>query len=199
MNDYGFLKRLKNKREKKMKSFRVSFMIVAVLSWGFMFETASAKPAHENKKVISLSKQEVDKCVKVLPIFIKEFPDFNPMKSQKGKPAEKNNITDIVAGDKLKKLDAFSVKHGYKNFNDFARNFTGIMSAYMYFKTLEAKKMFDLQAKDLPPEVAALMATQMKPINANLEKLKKKVSPELLEAVESQVSKIDGIFGIKMP
>lgn len=158
--------------------------------------SAVAGPGKETKKAISLNAKQVSECVKVLPVFIKEFPEFNPLKGAKGKPGAKPNMAAMIAEAKIKKLDAFSVKHGYKDFNNFARHFTGVMSGYMYYKTLEAKKMFDAQAKNLPPETAMIMAAQMKPINSSLEKLKKTVTPELLAAVKPHVAELNKIMGL---
>ena len=148
------------------------------------------------KKKISLTPEQVAKCVKVLPDFMKQFPSLSPLGSGNGGAAP--NMAAMLKGFATQQhnLDAFAVKHGYKNFKDFAYSFTCVMSGYAYFTTLNAKNMVEQQCKILPPETAALMKVQMQPINNTLKNLKKTVTPTLLKAVKPHMSELNKIMGL---
>lgn len=182
-----------------MKTFKsVAVGIIFFITFGAQVAMSQEKQGTIKKeKVIDLNAEQVAQCVKLLPEFMKSFPAFNPMSNPQAKPAANPDIAALMAGAKIKKLDAFSQKNGYKDFKDFARSFTGVMSGYMYYKTQAAKKMFETQAKQLPPETAAILALQMKPINDNLQRLKATVSPELLKAVKPHVPALDKVMGLK--
>lgn len=156
------------------------------------------KMLKKKPKVIALNSEQVAKCVKLLPAFMKEFPAFNPLTNTNARPGKnKQNIAALVTGTKKQKLDAFCQKNGYKDFNDFARSFTGVMSAYMYYKSKEAIKMVKDHANNLPPETASLMKVQLKPLIDNMQKLKDTVSPELLVSVKTHLPALDEVMGLQ--
>lgn len=152
--------------------------------------------AKTEKKKINLTPQEVDKCLSVLPEFIKDFPAFNPLSGAAAKSSGPPNVQGLISSANINKLNSFAAKNGYKDFNAFARNFTGVMSGYMYFKTKSVQQMFEEQAKNLPPETAAIMKTQMKPVEIALKKLEETVTPELLNAVKPHIAELDKIMGL---
>ena len=180
----------------KRLSMMLSVGIVCFVFCSSLNSFAGGKKPAAGKKKISLTKAEVDKCMAVLPAFIQEFPKFNPLSGGMGKSGGVN-IKAMASGTNLTKLNAFAVKNGYKDFREFAKAFTGVMSGYMYYKTKDVKKMFEAQLKTLPPATAALMKSQMKPMDRSLKKLEKTVTPELLEAVKPYKDTMDKIMGIE--
>jgi hypothetical protein len=157
----------------------------------------SEKRVAASKKKINLTEKEVNKCIAVLPAFIMEFPEFNPLSGAAAKASGPPNMKSMIAKADLSKLNTFATKNGYKDFNGFARHFAGVISGYMYYKTEDMQKMFEAQTKNLPPATAALMKSQMKPMQRAMKKLQAKVSPELLKAVKPHVAAIDKVMGIQ--
>jgi len=149
------------------------------------------KPAVVKKK-ITLTEKEVNKCIAVLPVFLKKFPSFNPLTGIAANLPGNSGVKSMASSINIPKLNAFAVSNGYRNFNDFATHFTGIMSGYMYYKTKEMQKMLE----NLPPATAVFMKNNIKSVNVTLEKLEANVSPEFLKALKPHVAAIDKILGL---
>ena len=179
---------------KNMFVFSVFFVLLTSMS---VSATAEDKESDAIKpKVIALTQEEVAKCIKVLPQFMKEFPEFNPVIGANAKNTEKPDMAKLISDTNLDALDAFAKKHGYVDFKEFGKHFSGVIAGYMYYKSKEAQKMLQEQLKTLPPETIALFQAQMEPMNATVEKLKATVTPEVLKAVKPYIPVMNKIMGI---
>ncbi|MBN1864444.1 MAG: hypothetical protein JW808_06050 [Victivallales bacterium] len=150
----------------------------------------------EEKVVISMTPEQVARFIEVLPEFLDAFPDYNPVRHGLPSSPVKPDMDGLNAEENLLKLNEFSARNGYKNFEEFTRHFSGTITGYAYLKTVEAKEMFDAQAKTLPPETAALFSAQMAPLLQSMEELRKSVSPELIQALKPRMSDLDKIMGV---
>ncbi len=175
-------------------------LMLAVLMPAFMLTgvlTAEGNEADEaeDAELVSMSPEQVASFVKALPEFLKAFPEYSPMRQGLGAPVV--SLENLPADQKLRKLNQFSVKNGYKDFEEFTSHFSGALTAYTYLKTLEAKEMFEAQVKSLPPVTAAIISAQMAPLLQSMEELKKSVSPKLVQALKPHMQEMDKIMGIK--
>ena len=183
-----------------MKKWFRSFNVLVV---GFASALVLAAVAYAEEKepeektkseVIEMSREQVDRFIKALPVFIEEFPEYNPslQASIGGKP----DISSFNVEENVRKLNDFSAKFGYNDFNEFTRHFTGVLTGYTCLKAIEAKAMLDAQAKALPPETFAVIQAQMGPMLETIAEMKKAVSPELLEILKPRMRELDKIMGI---
>ena len=181
---------------KLRKMFVCSGLFILALCLTLSVTAGEKKQKETKKKVISLTQKEVVKCIQVLPLFMKEFPAFNPLTGTGAKATGKPNMTGLVSGANLNKLNAFATKNGYADFKDFAEDFSGVIAGYMYYKTKDAQKMLQEQLKALPPEAAGLFQAQLSPINDTVNKLKATVTPEVLKAIKPHMAAMDKIMGL---
>lgn len=140
---------------------------------------------------ISLTKAEVEKCVKTVPDFVKICPGFNP------KAVNPNAPDAIIRGAMTKaKLQEFATSHGYADFSEFAKSMAGVFSAY---SVLKIEKMLASLKQQMAanPQMAAIMQAQLKPLKENLQRMKARVTPETLNLVKPYVGTLDEIFQAK--
>ena len=140
---------------------------------------------------ISLTKADVEKCVKTLPDFMKANPEFKP------NPTASNNsnaLSSMLQGAAVKaKVEAFAVKHGYAHFNDFAKALGGVISAYSALKLDHS--MADLKKQAAAnPQMASAVKMQEKMFSGLIKKMLENITPETLEAVKPFYATLDKIF-----
>jgi hypothetical protein len=177
-------------RKKHPNARRCEMRTILALLCGFAALAAMAGDAKKTPP-ISLTKAEVEKCVKTVPDFIKFCPNFNP------KTADPNAAEAITKGAVTKaKLQEFAKSHGYSDFSEFAKSMAGVFSAY---SVLKIEKMLASLKQQMAanPQMAAIMQAQLKPLKENLKRMRARVTPETLNLVKPYVETLDEAFHAK--
>ncbi|MCK5844080.1 MAG: hypothetical protein KAG97_05185, partial [Victivallales bacterium] len=159
---------------------------------------AFAKPSAPNlpEGKIKLSKEQVDKCVKVIPAFFKEFKREKTELRKVSKRGASNNVLGALmkSPSKLAKLKKFASKNGYSDFNEFVASLSGVIMSNGYLKLESSEKIIADKLKQLPPQMAAMVKPQIDALKKMKKQYEAKLAPETIQAVAPYVSKLDGII-----
>jgi len=150
----------------------------------------SAYAENSEKEKISLTKAEVEKCVKTIPAFIKANPDFTPDTSGAGG----GDLSAAIQGALVKtKAEAFAKKHGYSSITEFVKAMSGVLSAYSAMKIKDAMAQMKKQVSS-NPKIKSMFAAQMKMLAGLEKKMKEKITPETFKAIEPYYDTLDKLF-----
>ncbi|NOY75812.1 MAG: hypothetical protein GXP32_08480 [Kiritimatiellaeota bacterium] len=151
------------------------------------------------KGKIKLTKEQVAKCVKVLPTYFATFKkEKKKLRNMKKGSAASSGIEALLANKSMvAKLKKFAVGNGYGDFNGFVKSFAGVMMAYGYLKLETSEKMIASKLRQMPPQMATMFKPQIDALKKMKKQYRKKLATETIQSVVPYVAKIDAAITSK--
>ena len=161
-----------------IKSFYITPSVVFLLMSSVCFyafseeqKTPGGNPVAASAR-IELTASDVERCVKLLPYFLKNLKT----------PPEKQDI----AG-----LNSLAQANGFKTYPEFLKTASTVLKAYSYLKLRANAFLLSEKIKKLPPDKAAIFEKSMNSIRKTISAYEKQLSPVTVKAVIPYITRID--------
>ncbi len=125
---------------------------------------------------IDMDKADVEKFVKILPKLCVLFKDIG-----QGAPTAKSTPQKVVKALVTNaKVKTFAAANGYAGSEALMKAYVGVMSAFCYLQLEELKR----NMAQLPPDMVAAVAAQLKNAENMMQKQKRLVTPKTIASVK---------------